>query len=202
MQRSDVAKRTLDLVVVIPLIIMCLPVWALVAILIKLETPGPVLFRQTRVGENGTTFRMFKFRSMIANAENKRKELEALNEMEGGVLFKMRRDPRITRLGHVLRRASIDETPQFINVLTGEMSLVGPRPPLPEEVVRYSATQRRRLETKPGLTCLWQVSGRSFLSFDQQVRLDTVYIERRSLWLDLKILLKTIPAVFGGRGAF
>ena len=202
MQRSDVAKRTLDLVVVIPLIIMCLPVWALVAILIKLETPGPVLFRQTSVGENGTTFRMFKFRSMIANAENKRKELEALNEMEGGVLFKMRRDPRITRLGHVLRRASIDETPQFINVLTGEMSLVGPRPPLPEEVVRYSATQRRRLETKPGLTCLWQVSGRSLLSFDQQVRLDTVYIERRSLWLDLKILLKTIPAVFGGRGAF
>lgn len=195
-------KRTLDLTVVIPLILVCMPAWLLVAILIKLETPGTVFFRQTRVGRDGKTFNMYKFRSMVADAEDRRKDLESLNEMEGGVLFKMRRDPRITRLGHVLRRASIDETPQFLNVLTGEMSLVGPRPPLPEEVERYNAEQRRRLETKPGLTCLWQVSGRSLLSFDKQVHLDTVYIERRSLWLDLVILLKTIPAVFGGRGAF
>jgi lipopolysaccharide/colanic/teichoic acid biosynthesis glycosyltransferase len=202
MQRSDMAKRTLDLAVVIPLILVCMPVWLLVAILIKLETPGSVLFRQTRVGRDGKTFNMYKFRSMVADAEDRRKDLESLNEMEGGVLFKMRRDPRITHVGHVLRRASIDETPQFLNVLTGEMSLVGPRPPLPDEVERYNAEQRRRLETKPGLTCLWQVSGRSLLSFDKQVHLDTVYIEQRSLWLDLVILLKTIPAVLGGRGAF
>ena len=202
MQRSDIVKRGLDLILIVPLVVAFVPIWALTALIIKLETPGPVFFRQTRIGRNGRPFQMLKFRSMVADAEKHRTELEELNEMEGGVLFKMRRDPRVTRLGHLLRRSSMDETPQFLNVLRGEMSLVGPRPPIPSEVERYTAEQRRRLETKPGLTCLWQISGRSLLSFDKQVAMDIVYIEQRSFWLDLVILLKTIPAVLSGKGAF
>lgn len=202
MRRSDIAKRFLDVVVVVPLIALCLPVWLLIAFLIKLETPGPVFFRQRRVGLGGVPFSMYKFRSMVADAEDRRDELEKLNEMDGGILFKMKKDPRVTRLGHVLRRWSLDETPQFLNVLLGQMSLVGPRPPVPEEVAKYTVGQRRRLHTKPGLTCFWQIYGRSEIPFASQVRLDVLYIKRRSLWLDLTILAKTIPAVLGGRGAF
>lgn len=202
MRRADLAKRALDITLVVPLIVLTLPAWLLIAALIKLETPGPVLFRQTRVGHGGRHFTMYKFRSMVANAEAQREDLEKHNEMAGGILFKMRRDPRVTRLGHFMRRWSVDEVPQFLNVLLGQMSLVGPRPPIPSEVAKYTAEQRRRLDTKPGLTCLWQVYGRSEIPFARQVKLDIVYIRRRSLWLDVRILLRTIPAILGGRGAF
>jgi lipopolysaccharide/colanic/teichoic acid biosynthesis glycosyltransferase len=201
-RRSAVAKRFLDVVLVTPIVLVMLPVWALCAACIRLESRGPAFFRQRRVGQHGRHFVMFKLRSMSADAETQRKDLEVHNEMPGGVLFKMRRDPRITRVGAVLRRWSLDETPQFLNVLKGDMSLVGPRPPLPEEVAAYTPEQSRRLAAKPGLTCLWQVAGRSEIPFDRQVRMDITYIRQRSLWLDLKIIAKTIPAVLSGRGAF
>jgi len=199
---TDAIKRLLDLCLALPAAVLCLPVCAAIGLLIRLETPGPVLFQQTRVGLGGRPFQMFKFRSMVAGAELQRADLEGANEMPGGILFKMRRDPRVTRLGHVLRRSSLDELPQLINVLRGEMSLVGPRPPVPQEVERYDRHQLGRLRVKPGLTCLWQISGRSSLPFSRQVELDLAYIERRSLGLDLWILLRTLPAVLGGRGAF
>jgi exopolysaccharide biosynthesis polyprenyl glycosylphosphotransferase len=170
------------------------------AILIKLTSRGPVLFRQTRCGLNGRQFVMYKFRSMIDNAEQKRVELEALNEMDGPV-FKLSRDPRITGIGKLIRRRSIDELPQLLNVLRGDMSLVGPRPPLPEEVARYERWQRRRLSMKPGMTCLWQISGRNEVGFEDWMKLDLTYIDNWSLLLDLKILLKTVPVVLLGRGA-
>jgi exopolysaccharide biosynthesis polyprenyl glycosylphosphotransferase len=170
------------------------------AILIKLTSRGPVLFKQTRCGLNGRQFVMYKFRSMVDNAEQLRVELEALNEMDGPV-FKSSRDPRVTTVGRIIRRRSIDELPQLFNVLRGDMSLVGPRPPLPQEVARYQRWQRRRLSMKPGMTCLWQVSGRNEVSFDDWMKLDLTYIDNWSLMLDLKILLKTVPVVLIGRGA-
>jgi lipopolysaccharide/colanic/teichoic acid biosynthesis glycosyltransferase len=170
------------------------------AILIKLTSHGPVLFRQKRCGHNGRQFVMYKFRSMIDNAEQRRLELEPLNEMDGPV-FKSSRDPRITIIGKIIRRFSIDELPQVFNVLRGDMSLVGPRPPLPEEVARYERWQRRRLSMKPGMTCLWQISGRNEVSFEDWMKLDLTYIDNWSLLLDLKILLKTVPVVLLGRGA-
>ncbi len=187
---------------VVPTILVMSPVWLVVASLIKLESPGPVFFRQTRVGYRGRLFTMYKFRSMYADAEKQRAGLVSRNEMVGGVLFKMRDDPRVTFVGRFLRRWSMDETPQFLNVLLGDMSLVGPRPPLPEEVAEYTAEQNARLAAVPGLTCLWQIAGRSELPFAKQVKMDLVYIRRRSLWFDLKIIVKTIPAVFMGKGAY
>ncbi|MCB9897817.1 MAG: sugar transferase [Planctomycetes bacterium] len=201
-RRGERARRAFDVLASLSAIVLLSPLWLALAALIKYETPGPVFFVQTRVGRGGRTFRMIKFRSMVQDAEHLREALEAYNEVKGGVLFKMRRDPRVTRLGQILRRTSLDETPQLLNVLLGHMSIVGPRPPLPAEVAKYTPAQRRRLEIKPGLTCLWQVSGRSLLEFDDQVALDVEYIERRSLWLDLVILARTIPAVFAARGAF
>ena len=170
------------------------------AILIKLTSRGPVLFQQQRCGLNGRVFTMYKFRSMVNNAEQQRFELEALNEMDGPV-FKFSSDPRVTAIGRLLRRFSLDEFPQFFNVLRGDMSLVGPRPPLPQEVARYKRWQRRRLSMKPGITCLWQISGRNEVSFEDWMKLDLTYIDNWSLLLDLKILLKTVPAVLLGRGA-
>jgi exopolysaccharide biosynthesis polyprenyl glycosylphosphotransferase len=170
------------------------------AILIKLTSPGPVLFKQKRCGLNGRVFTMYKFRSMVDNAEQFRVEMEAFNEMDGPV-FKYSRDPRITTIGKIIRRRSIDELPQLFNVLQGHMSLVGPRPPLPKEVARYERWQRRRLSMKPGMTCLWQVSGRNEVSFEDWMKLDLTYIDNWSLLLDLKILLKTVPVVLLGRGA-
>jgi exopolysaccharide biosynthesis polyprenyl glycosylphosphotransferase len=170
------------------------------AILIKLTSPGPVLFRQKRCGLNGRVFTMYKFRSMVDNAEQQRVELEVFNEMDGPV-FKSSRDPRITTIGKIIRRRSIDELPQLLNVLQGHMSLVGPRPPIPQEVARYERWQRRRLSMKPGMTCLWQISGRNEVSFDDWMKLDLTYIDNWSLLLDLKILLKTVPVVLLGRGA-
>jgi exopolysaccharide biosynthesis polyprenyl glycosylphosphotransferase len=177
------------------------PIKVIAAVLIKLTSPGPVLFKQERCGLNGRLFTMYKFRSMVDNAEQLRFELETLNEMQGPV-FKSSRDPRITKIGKFIRRFSIDEFPQIYNVLRGDMSLVGPRPPLPQEVSRYQHWQRRRLSMKPGITCLWQISGRNQVtSFEDWMKLDLTYIDNWSLLLDLKILLKTIPVVLMGRGA-
>jgi exopolysaccharide biosynthesis polyprenyl glycosylphosphotransferase len=170
------------------------------AILIKLTSRGSVLFRQERCGLNGRLFVMYKFRSMVNNAEQLRVEVEGLNEMDGPV-FKSSRDPRITTVGKIIRRFSFDELPQIFNVLRGDMSLVGPRPPLPAEVARYERWQRRRLSMKPGMTCLWQISGRNEVSFEDWMKLDLTYIDNWSLLLDLKILLKTVPVVLLGRGA-
>lgn len=196
------AKRSLDVLVASAILLLASPLLALVALAVRVDSPGPVLFRQLRVGRNGRLFRMLKFRSMYVDAEARLRELEAQNEMQGGVLFKMKRDPRVTRVGRVLRKLSIDELPQLWHVVSGDMSLVGPRPPLPAEVARYTPAQRRRLSVTPGLTCIWQVSGRSDLPFERQVELDVDYIFTRSLWVDLWLLLRTVPAVLSGRGAY
>lgn len=193
-------RRILDIVLASLLGLVTLPITAVSAILIKLTSSGPVLFKQGRCGLNGRVFVMYKFRSMTDNAEQLRYELDALNEMDGPV-FKSSRDPRITPVGKFLRRFSIDELPQLYNVLRGDMSLVGPRPPLPQEVSRYERWQRRRLSMKPGMTCLWQISGRNEVSFRDWMKLDLEYIDNWSLLLDLKILVKTVPVVLLGRGA-
>jgi len=194
-------RRILDVVLASIMLLIAGPLFMLpTAILIKLTSPGPVLFRQKRCGLNGRQFVMYKFRSMVDNAEQLRVELEALNEMDGPV-FKSSSDPRITTIGKLIRRRSIDELPQLFNVLRGDMSLVGPRPPLPAEVARYERWQRRRLSMKPGMTCLWQISGRNEVSFEDWMKLDLTYIDNWSLLLDLKILLKTVPVVLLGRGA-
>ncbi len=194
------AKRVMDVALSSLLLLLGLPVVAGIATLIKFTSQGNVLFRQSRCGLNGRVFTLYKFRTMVEDAEDRRQALEHLNEMNGPV-FKLRSDPRVTWLGRFLRRFSLDELPQFWNVLRGDMSLVGPRPPIPEEVARYQRWQRRRLSMKPGLTCLWQVSGRNQLDFDRWMQLDLEYIDSWSPMLDFKILLKTIPAVLSGRGA-
>jgi exopolysaccharide biosynthesis polyprenyl glycosylphosphotransferase len=198
---SVVIKRGFDIVFSAMVLLMLAPLFAVVALLIKIEDRGPVFFAQRRVGKFGREFRMFKFRSMCPNAEQKLKELLAKNQHAQGVTFKMKEDPRITRVGRYLRKYSIDEFPQFWNVLKGDMSLVGPRPPLPREVALYSRGDRQRLAVTPGLTCFWQIGGRANIDFPEQVQLDVRYIESQSFWLDLWILLKTIPAVLLGRGA-
>ncbi len=190
----DIIGATVGLVVLGPLVM--LPA----AVAIKLTSPGPVLFRQRRSGLHGRLFTMYKFRSMVDNAEMLRVELETFNEMSGPV-FKMARDPRVTPVGRFLRKTSIDELPQLWNVLRGDMSLVGPRPPIPSEVQQYDAWHRRRLSMKPGLTCLWQISGRNRIGFEHWMKLDLQYIDNWSLWLDFKILLRTIPVVLSGFGA-
>ena len=193
-------KRILDTALSITVLIILLPVMVVVALLIKLTSPGPVFFVQNRVGMNQRQFKLYKFRSMVADAEQRKSALQHLNERDGPV-FKMDNDPRTTWIGRFIRRTSIDELPQLFNVLSGEMSLVGPRPPLPEEVKRYEWLFRKRLSVKPGITCIWQVSGRNEVSFEQWMEMDHEYIENWSLWLDLKILLKTVPAVLTSRGA-
>ena len=174
----------------------------LIAAINKLEDGGPVIYLQTRVGKFGQEFKMWKFRSMCLDAEARMRELLAQNQHREGVTFKLKNDPRITRIGKWLRKFSLDELPQFFNVLKGEMSLVGPRPPVPREVALYSLADRRRLSVAPGITCVWQISGRSEIDFSGQVQLDVHYIESQSFWLDIKILLKTIPAVLNGKGAY
>ena len=193
-------RRVMDVVLSAVLSALFLPVMLVVAAIIKLTSSGEVLFKQERSGLHGRGFTMYKFRSMVDDAEQLRFELEALNEMDGPV-FKSSRDPRITGVGKILRRFSIDELPQLYNVLRGDMSLVGPRPPLPQEVARYERWQRRRLSMKPGITCLWQISGRNEVNFEDWMKLDLTYIDNWSLLLDLKILLKTVPVVLLGRGA-
>ncbi len=197
-----VAKRLLDILMACGVLIPALPVMILSAILIKLTDRGPVLFWQTRVGKWGRVFRFPKFRSMVVNAEALQQQIMSANQHGDGVTFKIKRDPRITWIGRILRKTSIDELPQLWCVLRGDMSLVGPRPALEKEVARYSLDDRRRLDAIPGLTCTWQVSGRSEIPFPQQVKLDAEYIERQSLREDFKLLLRTIPAVISGRGAY
>ena len=194
-------KRAMDLLLGSLAIILLSPLWLLIILAIKVDSPGPALFRQTRVGKNGELFDVWKFRSMVEGAEEQLPDLERLNEADGP-LFKIRSDPRITRVGRVLRRLSLDELPQLINVLVGDMSLVGPRPALPREVNAYSDWHHRRLEVTPGITGLWQVSGRSHLTFDEMVLLDIYYAENWSIGLDLLVLLRTIPKVISGEGAY
>lgn len=194
-------KRAFDLVIVCLALPFVLPVIGLMAIAIKLDSPGPVFFRQERVGKWGKTFYCYKFRSMYVDAEARKAELMAENDADE-VIFKMKNDPRVTRVGRLIRKASIDEIPQIFNVLKGEMSLVGPRPPVPYEVAQYQFDQMRRLDAVPGITGLQQVSGRSDLSFKRWVELDLQYISEQSLLKDVEILLKTVPAVLTGRGAY
>jgi len=194
-------KRLVDLVVSVVGLVVLSPLLLLIAVAIALSSRGPVLYRQTRCGLNGRRFTLYKFRTMVADADRHLDEVAHLNEVHGPA-FKARRDPRVTRVGRILRRFSLDELPQLANVLVGHMSLVGPRPPLPEEVERYERWQRRRLSMKPGITGLWQVSGRAALDdFNHWIALDLAYIDQWSLWLDLKILAKTVPAVLSARGA-
>jgi lipopolysaccharide/colanic/teichoic acid biosynthesis glycosyltransferase len=181
------------------LLVMLSPLLLLVALLIKLTSPGSVIFRQVRCGLGGRRFVLYKFRSMIVEAEEVKSQFNHLNEMSGPV-FKLSNDPRCTLLGKWLRKFSIDELPQLVNILKGDMSFVGPRPPIPEEVEKYERWQRRRLRMKPGLTCLWQVRGRNDIDFGEWMKLDLQYIDTWSLLLDLKICLKTIPIVLLGKG--
>lgn len=199
---TPLIKRILDITVALISLLLLSPLLLLVATLIKLESSGGTLFKQDRVGLNSVPFTMWKFRSMSVDAEAQRSNLSQQNEMSRGITFKMKRDPRITRVGALIRKTSIDELPQLFNVLKGDMSLVGPRPPLPSEVSEYSRSDRLRLEVVPGITCLWQISGRSDIPFEQQVKLDIQYIEKQTLWFDLWVLLKTIPAVLKARGAY
>ena len=198
---AQFTKRTLDIILSLIALLLLSPVFFIVGVLIKLEDRGPVFFRQTRVGQFGNEFTMVKFRSMCMDAERRLKELIAKNQHKDGVTFKLKDDPRITRVGKWLRKFSLDELPQFYNVLVGDMSLVGPRPPVPREVALYTPADRRRLAVKPGITCIWQISGRAEIDFSGQVQLDVRYIESQRLWMDMKILAKTIPAVISGKGA-
>ena len=193
-------KRAVDLVVSVAGMILILPVFLIVAAVIKFSSKGPIFFRQRRMGLNGRVFTCYKFRSMLKGASKKLDEFKHLNEMDGPV-FKIKKDPRITFVGMFLRKISLDELPQLFNIFMGNMSLVGPRPPIPSEVKKYELWQRRRLSMRPGLTCLWQISGRNKISFDRWMELDLQYIDTWSLWLEFKILIKTIPVVAFGIGA-
>jgi lipopolysaccharide/colanic/teichoic acid biosynthesis glycosyltransferase len=198
---GDVAKRALDMIASAVFLVVFSPLYLFLALWIRLEDGGSPFFSQIRVGRDGREFRMYKFRSMCVNAEARLKEVLAKNQHQEGVTFKIKDDPRLTRAGKWLRKFSLDELPQVWNVLRGDMSLVGPRPPLPREVALYSLADRRRLAVKPGITCFWQIGGRSNIDFSGQVKLDVDYIERRTFATDLKILLQTLPAVAFGKGA-
>jgi exopolysaccharide biosynthesis polyprenyl glycosylphosphotransferase len=194
-------KRALDVVGSIVALFLSAPLMLFAALLIKLDSRGPVFYKSTRIGRGGRPFTFYKLRSMVADADRRRPHLTHLNEADGPV-FKISNDPRVTRIGRFLRTTSIDEIPQFANVLCGDMSLVGPRPPIPQEVAQYEPLQMRRLDVRPGITCLWQISGRSRIGFQEWMRLDLEYIKHRSFTLDVKILLRTIPAVLSREGAY
>ena len=194
-----VAKRILDIIFSFLSLIILSPFFVLLGVIIKLDSSGPIFIALTRVGQRGKLFKLYKFRSMVKNAEQLKKDLIAQNERKDGPLFKMKNDPRVTRLGRFIRRYSIDELPQLLNVFKGQMSLVGPRPHQPDEVSQYDYNQKELLFIKPGMTGLAQVSGRSGLSFGEEVRLDLFYVHQWSIWLDLKILLKTIVVVLSSK---
>ena len=195
-------KRLMDICLSVCAIVAGSPVFLITALLVKMTSPGPIIFSQVRVGRYGRHFKFYKFRSMYIDAEARKAELMKHNESGDGVIFKMKKDPRITPVGRFIRKFSIDELPQLFNVLLGDMSLVGPRPPLPSEVRAYTLEERKRLNITPGITCIWQVSGRSELPFSKQIALDKEYIASRSAWKDFLILLKTIPAILTGKGAW
>ena len=199
---SYAAKRVLDVVGSLLGMILLSPVYLAIAAAVKLTSRGPVFFSQVRVGRYGRHFRFYKFRSMRVDAEAQKAALLDRNESKDGVIFKMKDDPRITKVGRFLRRTSLDELPQLWNVFIGDMSLVGPRPPVPSEVAEYTLDDRKRLDVIPGITCLWQIKGRSEIPFNEQVRLDKEYILAPSVWKDIVILFKTIPAIIGGKGAY
>lgn len=196
------SKRSFDIIGALIGLVIVSAIMIIVSIWIKIEDPkGPIFFSQKRVGKDGKEFKMYKFRSMVTDAEEKLKELLALNETTGA-MFKMKNDPRITKVGRFIRKTSIDELPQLFNVLKGEMSLVGPRPPLPREVEQYTPYDKQRLLVVPGCTGLWQVSGRSNIGFNEMVELDLQYIQKRTIWLDIKIIFKTIRVLTGSKDAF
>lgn len=196
----NIAKRALDIIASTLGLIILSPILLVVAILIKLESKGPAIFSQKRIGLNKKEFKMYKFRSMVQNAEELKEKLAKENEMSGP-MFKMKNDPRVTKVGRFIRKTSIDELPQLINVLKGEMSLVGPRPSLPKEVSKFEPWMLKRLSVKPGLTCYWQVSGRNNIDFEDWMKLDLQYVNDRSFWLDLKLILKTATVLFGDKNA-
>ena len=196
------AKRIFDIVVSLTALFLLTPLFLIVALWIRSDSEGPAFYSQMRVGKQGKPFRFWKFRSMDFDAEKYQSALRKLNQMHGDILFKLENDPRVTRVGSFLRKSSIDELPQLWNVLKGDMSLVGPRPPLPDEVAKYTPHQHQRLEVTPGITCIWQISGRSKIPFEQQVEMDLEYIANQSFWYDLNILYKTIYAVCKGTGAY
>lgn len=195
-------KRLIDIAGSATGLVLLSPVFLAIAVAVKLSSPGPVFFKQVRVGRYGRHFDFYKFRSMRQDAEARKAALMDRNESKDGVIFKMKDDPRITKVGKFLRRTSLDELPQLWNVLIGDMSLVGPRPPVPSEVREYTLEDRKRLDVIPGITCLWQIKGRSEIPFNEQVRLDKEYILAPGVWKDILILLKTIPAIIGGKGAY
>lgn len=197
----EFVKRSFDLLAAAAGLLLFLPLLPFLAVMVKLESPGPLFFRQERVGRHGRRFWCFKIRSMVQDAEVLKDHLAHLNEADGAA-FKIREDPRITRVGRFVRRSSLDEFPQLFNVILGDMSIVGPRPQIPAEVEQYTPDQRARLLVKPGITCLWQVSGRNDVDFEEWMRLDREYVQRRSLKLDFWILLRTLPAVIARRGAY
>ena len=199
---SYAVKRIIDIVGSGAGMVLLSPVFLGIALAVKLTSPGPVFFSQVRVGRYGRHFKFWKFRSMRQDAEALKAALLSQNESADGVIFKMKDDPRITKVGKFLRRTSLDELPQLWNVFVGDMSLVGPRPPVPKEVEQYTLEDRKRLDVIPGITCLWQIKGRSEIPFNEQVRLDKEYILAPGVWKDIVILLKTIPAIIGGKGAY
>jgi lipopolysaccharide/colanic/teichoic acid biosynthesis glycosyltransferase len=199
---TTLVKRFLDVSLSLLLLIVFAPFMLLITLIIKLTDNGPSFYISDRVGKWGKEFKFIKFRTMVLGADAMKESLWEENEIKDSTTFKMKRDPRVTLFGQLLRKTSLDELPQLWNILKGDMSLVGPRPPIPSEVAKYTLEERHRLDVKPGLTCIWQVSGRSDIPFEKQVKLDLQYIESQSLWLDILLLIKTIPAVLFGRGAY
>ena len=197
----EAIKRIFDILLSAFFLLLLSPLFLIVAVAVRIDSPGKAFYVSERMTKNGKVFRMFKFRSMEMDAESRLKKLESQNEIKDGPAFKMKNDPRVTRVGKILRKTSIDELPQLLNVLLGDMTIVGPRPPLPSEVARYTPYQLQRLGVKTGLTCYWQSSGRNDIGFEEWVELDLKYIRERSLWVDLKIIFKTFFAVFSMKGA-
>ncbi|MDU6365072.1 MAG: sugar transferase [Clostridium sp.] len=195
-----VSKRALDVIASFLGLVILSPILLIVAILIKLESKGPAIFSQSRIGLNGKEFKMYKFRSMVQNAEELKEKLAKQNEMSGP-MFKMKNDPRVTKVGKFIRKTSIDELPQLLNILKGDMTLVGPRPSLPREVEKFESWMLKRLEVKPGLTCYWQVSGRNNIDFYEWMKLDLKYVNDMGFWLDIKLIFKTVAVLFGDKNA-
>lgn len=196
----EFSKRSIDILGSLCGLVLLSPILLIIMVLIKLESKGPVIFSQERVGRYGKKFKMYKFRSMVLNAEELKAKLEAQNEMSGP-MFKMKDDPRVTKVGKFIRKTSLDEIPQLVNVLNGDMSLVGPRPSLPKEVEQFEPWMHKRHDVKPGLTCYWQVSGRNNIDFEEWMKLDIKYVEERSLWGDIKLIFKTVFVLFGDKNA-